>query len=313
MSQVLWTAAQESGVEVAEYISLPFSFTTLEAPLESVAVLSGTARERITDVEFADDDTDASLGQELESEGARETRDLRTAGKDFLGALGAVAQLGLTKATKVLREVTEETTGALREVTEKPDENAQVAVDAVSDSLPLSGLDVLSDLTDEEQEENDAERRMRKRQTGLAVLGAIGIVLIGNGCMLSMATMLDFWNIFEIGWPIEIFLVTLALFGIMYTTSSIWMLIPSGIIFGTGMILAYCSVLDTWEHWVFLWVFELLIIVGSIWTPVWVAANVRLSRGLSRLVAIVGGLLSVVMVLGISFVVGVGGLLDLIW
>jgi serine/threonine protein kinase len=70
MAQALHTAAEESEIEVPERISRPLSFSTEEAPSESVAVLSGTARQKIAEVQFADEDTDPTLGKRLEAERA---------------------------------------------------------------------------------------------------------------------------------------------------------------------------------------------------------------------------------------------------
>jgi serine/threonine protein kinase len=316
MAQALWAAAEEAGIEVPQRISLPLSFTTVEAPAESVAVFSGTARERITDVEFADEDTDESLGQKLRAEGAKGAQNLREAGKDFLGALGAVAHLVMTRTTEALREATEavkseqpqQGSAAIPEPPEAPEP-------PLAPPPPFASEAVVSEEAGQQVEEGSDRRaqrraqRDRKRGSGLAVPGAIGIVLVGNGCMLTLATLLSFWKIFEVGWPIEIFLASLALFGIMYATSSVWMLIPTGIVFGTGMILTYCSLTSNWEHWIFLWVFELLIVVLSIWTPIWLAGNKRLAQGMSRLIAIAGGLLSIGLIAGIGMIVGVDSLI----
>lgn len=69
MAQALRAAAEEAGIELPTRISLPLSFTTLDAPAESVAVISGDTRrvmaaQRPTgDLAFADDETDITLGQ----------------------------------------------------------------------------------------------------------------------------------------------------------------------------------------------------------------------------------------------------------
>ncbi|MBN1887594.1 MAG: serine/threonine protein kinase [Thermoflexales bacterium] len=67
MAQALRKAAEESAIELPERISLPLSFKTPQAPSESVAVLSGTERHKITDEQFAAGDTDATLGRRLAS------------------------------------------------------------------------------------------------------------------------------------------------------------------------------------------------------------------------------------------------------
>jgi serine/threonine protein kinase len=63
MSQALRQAVEEAEIELPERVSLPLSFKTPDAPSESVAVISGTAREKITDAGFAQDDTNAGLNQ----------------------------------------------------------------------------------------------------------------------------------------------------------------------------------------------------------------------------------------------------------
>jgi tRNA A-37 threonylcarbamoyl transferase component Bud32 len=326
MAQALWAAAEEAGIEVPQRISLPFSFTTSEAPSESVAVFSGTARERITDAEFAADDTDASIGRKLAAAGAEGTQSLRDAGRDFLGALGLMGRWALAKTTDALHQVTDATTDALRDTAGVVQDEEPGGVAAVPEAPegpeptsapqppPASGAKTGKETRRHAKRiDRRAQRQTegeRKHSRGLAVSGAIGIVLIGNGCMLTLATVLDFWEIFEVGWPIEIFLVSLALFGIMYVTSSIWMLVPTGIVFGTGIILTYCSLTEYWEHWIFLWVFELLIVIISIWTPIWLAGNRRLASGMSRLIAIVGGFLSLALIVGTGALIGLGTLIS---
>jgi serine/threonine protein kinase len=68
MAQSLQKAAEEIGITLPAQISLPLSFTTAEAPDEAVAVISGTAREKVPDADFAKEDTDTTLGQRLVAE-----------------------------------------------------------------------------------------------------------------------------------------------------------------------------------------------------------------------------------------------------
>ncbi len=70
MAEALREAARKAKVKVPERVPLPFSFATAEAPSDSVAVLSGTARAQVLDAEFAAEDTDAALGQRLAAEAA---------------------------------------------------------------------------------------------------------------------------------------------------------------------------------------------------------------------------------------------------
>ena len=68
MAQSLREAAEEADLELPSRISLPLSFSTVQAPRESVAVISGTARGQLADDAFAAEETDASLGPKLEAE-----------------------------------------------------------------------------------------------------------------------------------------------------------------------------------------------------------------------------------------------------
>ena len=80
MAAALTKAAGKAKVVLPERISLPLSFTTRQAPSESVAVLSGTAREKVLDVDFAAGDTDATLGERLAAEAAAEAAENRRPG-----------------------------------------------------------------------------------------------------------------------------------------------------------------------------------------------------------------------------------------
>jgi hypothetical protein len=65
-------AAQQAEVELPERISLPLSFTTAEAPSDSVAVFSGSEREKIPVADFAEEDTQAGSEEPSASELAQE-------------------------------------------------------------------------------------------------------------------------------------------------------------------------------------------------------------------------------------------------
>ncbi len=70
MAEALRAAAADAGIDLPSRISLPLSFTTTEAPSESVAVISGTTRKVMaelrptSDLKFANDETDITLGQQ---------------------------------------------------------------------------------------------------------------------------------------------------------------------------------------------------------------------------------------------------------
>jgi len=66
MAHALHKAAGEAGIEISEQISRPLSFSPPNSPSESVAVFSGTSREKLAGMDFSDNTaTDAHLGQTL--------------------------------------------------------------------------------------------------------------------------------------------------------------------------------------------------------------------------------------------------------
>ena len=57
MAEALKTAVAQAQIELPDQVSLPLSFSTADAPAESVAVFSGTARAKLAEIEFAAQDT----------------------------------------------------------------------------------------------------------------------------------------------------------------------------------------------------------------------------------------------------------------
>ena len=68
MAEAVRQAVAAAGIDIPTRISLPLSFATGQAPSESVAVVSGTARGKLVGADFAAQETDASLGPRLEAE-----------------------------------------------------------------------------------------------------------------------------------------------------------------------------------------------------------------------------------------------------
>jgi serine/threonine-protein kinase len=101
MAQALREAAQRAELELPQRISLPLSFTTEEAPSESVAVFSGTARDKIKDAEFAMNDTATTLSPEPASIMARLKggRALFKRGQAALLAVGMMAFVNMVGFT----------------------------------------------------------------------------------------------------------------------------------------------------------------------------------------------------------------------
>jgi hypothetical protein len=231
MAQALRTAAQESEVEVPDRVSRPLSFSTEEAPSESVAVLSGTARQKIGEAQFANEDTDPTLSKRLEAERAA------LAAPSPPEAAESPARAGRTDAKRQADGVTFP-------------ETAERAAGRVAEIV-------------------DGERW--RLEPVPAILIAIGIVAIGNIIAIWAAGLTGQWQIFEFGWPVEFFLIALGLCVIVLAVERIWLLIPIGVALSLGVIFGYSTVTRNWRQWVFLWSFLALLIVGTVLGTQWLA------------------------------------------
>jgi hypothetical protein len=203
MARALQEAAQQAQVQLPQRVSLPFSFTTDEAPSETVAVFSGAEREKIRDAAFASDETATTLERRSAVERLR-------AGEPLL----------------------------------KP---------------------------------------------GSALLLAMGLVSFGNLAAFTVAGVTGLWVVFGRGWPLEFFLLAAGLCLVMHATGARRMVIPLGILFGNGFIFTYCTFTGNWRHWLFLWVFEIWVIVGAIVAAIWLGRQGDRSRRLTRLIALILG------------------------
>jgi hypothetical protein len=300
MAQALRQAAEEAEVKLPSRISLPLSFTTAEAPSESVAVFSGTARERIADAQFAEEDTDATLGQRLAAERAEVGQAVSELGKELLSATGALGRLAVGRMAKALHEAVEEAKGGLSEATSELEAIPSETLPEETSGEQPADADMDEVLAQRLQPER-ADVKPERGKVIRAILGAIGIVAVCNSMMLMVSLPTNWWALFEHGWPMQLFLVSLGLCLVMWATSSIWMLIPTGIVFGTGILLTYCSLTGNWDQWVFLWVFQLWIVAGSVAIPIWLTRRKEQARHLSRPIALLMGISSAVLVSIIAF------------
>jgi serine/threonine protein kinase len=268
MAQALRAAARECEVEVPQRVSRPLSFSTEEAPSESVAVLSGTARQKIGEVQFASEDTDPTLGKRLEAERA---------------ALAAPAppEAAESPASAGRRDAKREAAGVVSP------ETVERAAGRVAQIV---------------------EGERWRLEPVPAILIAIGIVAVGNITAVWAAGLTGQWQLFEYGWPVEFFLIALGLCVVMLATERIWLLIPIGVGLSLGILFGYSTVTRNWEQWVFLWTFLVLLIVGTILGTRWLASRddaERMSRLLALVVGFMSltwGVVIALMSLGMAIV-----------
>jgi hypothetical protein len=95
------------------------------------------------------------------------------------------------------------------------------------------------------------------------ILTGVFSIPVWNICMLIICGVTNRWDAFGHAWSAELLLVAFMLSMIMETVGALGMIIPIYILAGTGALLAYYSLLDTWSQW-YLWLLLPLVIFGSI-------------------------------------------------
>jgi hypothetical protein len=99
-------------------------------------------------------------------------------------------------------------------------------------------------------------------------LNAVTLVGGANLAILFISLLTGWWGTFGRGWPFELLLVGLGLAMLMEAIGSIWLLIPTGIILGTGYLMSFYSLTNAWTWWSFLWPLQVLVVGGSVWAAV---------------------------------------------
>ncbi len=199
MAGALRRAAAEADIRLPARVSLPLSFTTAEAPSESVAVLSGTARERVQDAEFATQDTEARLSEQLAAEAA-----VQQAAPDAGQEAAPAAPLS-ARAPEVAAQG-------------RPRSPARNFVNAVSLLVVGNLVLVLVGLVTGWWGIFGRGWPFELLLVGLAlslIMDATGIIwilipmaiVLGNGFLLSFYAITDAWRLWVILWPLEPLLI----------------------------------------------------------------------------------------------------------
>jgi serine/threonine protein kinase len=102
-----------------------------------------------------------------------------------------------------------------------------------------------------------------------AILALLGYNLVA----MMIALVSGNWRIYGTGWPMEILLVGLGFCLAMAEAKAPILMIPSGLLIGTGALMAFYSVTGWWTLWGLLWPLMPLLVLGSIGYAFWLAAR----------------------------------------
>lgn len=200
MAEALKTAAAEAQIDLPTRISLPLSFSTSDDPTDSVAVFSGTARQKLAGAEFAAQDT------------------------------AATSQESLTEALAALKAAEPSITDTSQPKT------------AVLDNKEQSGTQ--------------------------AVFKGLGLFLLVNALIIMFSGEAGAGWFYNRGWPIELLLVALFFCQLMISQRNYWLIIPTGLLVGEGLLLGYYALTGRWDDWAFLWPLQVFVVLGVLWITI---------------------------------------------
>lgn len=97
---------------------------------------------------------------------------------------------------------------------------------------------------------------LSRRNTGLQVLPLVGLPTLTTGVLLLVASVLRWWDVWAILWPLEVISVAAGCLWIAARTNARWVLVPAIIIGANGLVLQFCAATGWWAAWSVLWTIE---------------------------------------------------------
>ena len=130
-----------------------------------------------------------------------------------------------------------------------------------------------------------------------AVFSGLGLILVFN-LFAAMVVSATRQNIYNVGWTFEVYLAAGFFTLLAWALHKPWLLNPAIIIFGNAVILSYCSLTGRWQDWVFLWMFEPLILAAAVLLPMSLKKNTERGPYLTRAGSLLLTVLAVLLAVG---------------
>ena len=144
---------------------------------------------------------------------------------------------------------------------------------------------------------------LHKQNMGQAVGYSIAGFGFANIAMLWASGVFG-WAVFRHTWPMELVAVSIILSAIMSVLANPWLLIPTGILLGNGVIFAYFALTSQWNQWTLFWPLEPILIGVSIVAPFLLQNKGEHGRWIARRIAAIFIIISVLLFL-FNLVVGI--------
>jgi hypothetical protein len=138
-----------------------------------------------------------------------------------------------------------------------------------------------------------------------AILTSLGLFLVFN-LFAAMIVSVTRQNIYNVGWAFEIYLAAGFFTLLAWAIKKPWLLTPAIIIFGNAVVLSYSALTGRWQDWIFLWMFEPMIIAAAILIPMGLKKNTERGVYWTRAGSLLLTVLTVMLTVGtcwLSFIV----------
>lgn len=87
-------------------------------------------------------------------------------------------------------------------------------------------------------------------------LTLIGFPTVTTGIVLLISSVLNWWRVWSILWPLEVISVALACLWAALRTKAKWLIVPAILIGANGLVLQFCAATGWWGAWSVLWTVE---------------------------------------------------------
>lgn len=122
---------------------------------------------------------------------------------------------------------------------------------------------------------------LARRHRGLGALFIPGFLLVVTSSLLLLASITDWWGMWEFLWPLMIVAFALGFVATAVWTRIVWFLIPATLFGVNGLVFLFCSVTGMWEIWAAVWPIELLAIGASLLlVNIWVRSKGLFTAGM---------------------------------
>ncbi len=142
-----------------------------------------------------------------------------------------------------------------------------------------------------------------RSRPGLGLLFIPGMPILTTGAILLLASVLNWWRVWEWLWPQEVLALALGFAFAAAYARKVWLAVPAIIIGLNGLVFQFCAVTGLWEAWAVLWTIEPL----SVGLALLVVGVLKHSTGLVVSGLVVCGLAGLALI-GMTSILALGAL-----